>query len=760
MKIIVISSAYPSADNVYGDVFVHTRLKQYRSFADVSVVGYNNFLTTDRDFVYEGIPAMITSSLEKFYQHIRNVDADLIIGHFIQDVYIDFLISLKKPMIIFVHGFEVLSWRRRMMNYTKLGDFRYLIPYIFSNRRQLNKMRALMDHAAKNQNVPIHFVFVSNWLKTTVEQDFGLKVPFSHVIPNGIDTSLFSFREKTGEHRKRILLLRSFKAHNYANDISVDAILQLSKKPFFSELQFTICGEGYLFSRLTEPLKQFPNVTLQNYFIENKNIASLHSGYGIFLCPSRLDTQGVSMCEAMSSGLVPITSPIGGIPEYATDGVSSFQSLDATGVAEKIEYLFYHPEVFLQMSSAARAAIEAKCTITQTIQQEMALIQSMQQERNPGTTYQQCTHCVLDTNDDPKLTFDEQGVCSYCNMYRLKEPDVVKKGAAAKEELAKIVLAIKEAGKGKPYDCILGLSGGLDSSYVALQAHKLGLRPLAVHFDNGWNSELSVKNIQNIIQKLNIPLYTLVVDWEEFRDLQVAFLKASVVDIEMVTDHAIIATLYRLAIKHNIKYILSGTNFVTEAILPPNWIHRKADYVHINALNTKFGGKPLETYPLLDLKTRLRADFMKIKSVSILNCLQYNKEDAREQLIETLGWRNYGGKHHESVFTRFYQEYILPRKFKVDKRKAHLSNLICSGQITREQAFKELEKKADEALLKSDYEFVTKKLNLTTEEFEKIMHTPPIPHDHYPIEKEIYDRKPYLKVIRPLWQWFKRTVSS
>lgn len=373
-----------------------------------------------------------------------------------------------------------------------------------------------------------------------------------------------------------------------------------------------------------------------------------------------------------------------------------------------------------------------------------------------STTIITCTQCILSTADDPAIAFDEKGVCNYCRHYKKHEEEVARKGTVNTEGLAALVSTIKEKGKGRPYDSILGLSGGTDSSYVALQAHKLGLRPLAVHFDNGWNSELSVKNIENIVQKLNIPLHTLVVDWEEFRDLQLAFLKASVVDIEMITDHAIVATLYKLAIENDISYILSGTNYVTEFILPPHWVHRKADYIHIRALQEKFNGRPLKTYPVYDLKTRVRAQFKGIQSVSILNYLPYNKEAAKQELFQTLGWRDYGGKHYESIFTRFYQGYILPRKFKIDKRKAHLSNLICSGQLSREEALAELAKPVyDEELLRSDYDFVIKKLGVSQATFEQWMNSPPVPHTAYPVEKEIYERVPVLKILKPLWQWFK-----
>lgn len=375
--------------------------------------------------------------------------------------------------------------------------------------------------------------------------------------------------------------------------------------------------------------------------------------------------------------------------------------------------------------------------------------------------YEQCTYCILDSHDDPHLTFDSKGVCSYCQTYKEQQHNFVKTGAEGVSELKALIEKVKQSGKNKKYDCIIGLSGGVDSSYLAMKVKKWGLRTLAVHFDNGWNSELAVKNIEQIISKLNIDLYTLVIDWEEFRNLQLAFIKASVVDIEMITDHAIIATLYKLALEHDIKFILSGSNFVTEAILPQHWIHHKADYIHIKALQKQFNQKSLTTYPLLDLKLRMRAELSGIQSVSPLNLIPYAKEGAKKELQEQIGWRDYGGKHYESVFTRFYQGYILPKKFKIDKRKAHLSNLICSGQLTREQALSELAKPIyDERLLKTDYEFVLKKLELNAVQFEEIMSTPPKKHSAYPIEREIYDRVPALKIVKPFWQYVKRKIRN
>ena len=302
------------------------------------------------------------------------------------------------------------------------------------------------------------------------------------------------------------------------------------------------------------------------------------------------------------------------------------------------------------------------------------------------------------------------------------------------------------------------MSGGVDSTYLCLTAKRLGLNPLIVHFDNGWNSELAVKNIENIISKLGFDLYTFVVDWNEFKDLQLAYLKASVVDIEALTDHAIIGTLYRLAAEYDIKYILSGYNIVTEGVLPSYWVWNKTDHANIKDIHKKFGSVSLKTFPLFTAKQK-RFDMVRkgIEVINLLNYLPYNKKKVKEAITEELGWRDYGGKHYESVFTRFYQGYILPVKFGIDKRKAHLSNLIFSKQIEKPEALAELEKPIyDAQVLKDDYEFVLKKFDLTTEEFQAIMKAPRREHTEFEVEKGIFEKYPLVKALKPIGNMVKK----
>lgn len=342
--------------------------------------------------------------------------------------------------------------------------------------------------------------------------------------------------------------------------------------------------------------------------------------------------------------------------------------------------------------------------------------------------YAICVRCVMDTSD-PDITFDEQGVCSHCRDYDRMVRQTVERAARGERqaELDAVVERIKQAGRGHEYDCIMGLSGGVDSSYVAYTAKKLGLRPLAVHFDSGWNSELAVNNIENIVTKLGIDLYTHVVEWEEMRDLQLAFFKASVANCDTPTDHAFPAVLYREAARHGIKFLLSGTNYATEFILPPAWGYSSSDKRQLMDISRRFGRVKLQQYPRIGFF----AQYMwypyvrRIKTVRLLNYLPYNKNEAKKTIAAELGWRDYGGKHYESVFTRFFQGYYLPVKFGFDKRRAHLASLINSGQMTREAALEELSHPTyDSALQQQDKEFVAKKLGVHTEELNALFAQP------------------------------------
>lgn len=381
-------------------------------------------------------------------------------------------------------------------------------------------------------------------------------------------------------------------------------------------------------------------------------------------------------------------------------------------------------------------------------------------DKDPG--YRQCAITVMDNIVDPDIRFDKDGVCNYYHEYQAAAREGVFTGKLGEDKLAAMVDKVKRDGKGKPYDCLIGLSGGVDSTYVAYLVKQLGLRPLAVHLDNGWNSELAVKNVENIITKLGFDLYTLVVNWEEFRDIQLSYLRASVVDIEVVSDHAIFSTMYKLAREKNIGAIISGTNIVTEHIMPPSWLYQKMDFANLKDIHNRFGKVKLKTYPSFDFKKYVYySAVLRLTPVSILNYVPYNKKDVKEVIKRELGWRDYGGKHYESIFTKFYQAYILPEKFRIDKRKAHLSTLICSGQIPREEALAELAQPIYNPVeLKADKEYVLKKLGLSEEEFERIMGLPVKKHQEYKSDRKLKDS--YMNLLiktAPIRKKVKKIIS-
>ncbi len=359
--------------------------------------------------------------------------------------------------------------------------------------------------------------------------------------------------------------------------------------------------------------------------------------------------------------------------------------------------------------------------------------------------YQVCTRCIMDITD-PNIIFDENGVCNHCHDHdRLIKQRVIS-GKAGIEYLETLVKKIKNGGKNKPYDCIIGVSGGVDSTYVAyVVKKKLGLRPLAVHMDNGWDSELAVKNIEETLKHLEIDLHTEVLNWEEFKDLQVSLLKASTPDSETPSDHAIYAVLGNIAEKMKVKYILTGANVRTETHLPRAWSQGHFDWKYLYSIHKQFGRIKLNTFPNLPFFTYYRR-LLTQKRVDILNYTDFNKTEAMKFLEEELGWRYYGGKHHESIYTRFYQGYILPTKFGYDKRRSHLSSLVCSREITRIEALEKIKAPTyAPSLQEEDREYVAKKLGLGDEEFEKIMKAP---------KKNFHDYPSYGRTLEsPLFRW-------
>lgn len=341
--------------------------------------------------------------------------------------------------------------------------------------------------------------------------------------------------------------------------------------------------------------------------------------------------------------------------------------------------------------------------------------------------YQRCSRCVMDTTDS-KITFDAQGVCDHCRNFDKKIKPYWKPQENRYDELEKIAAKIRKEGKGKDYDCILGLSGGADSSYLAYIAKEImHLRPLIFVVDTGWNLNVAVENIEKIVKGLNLDMYTHVVNWKEMSDLQLSFFKASISSCDNPQDHAIFAAMYNYATKHHIKYILTGSNNSTEFIRPPvEWIYMN-DVVLLKDINRRFGKRQLKDYPLCGiLKYKiLYKYFYGMSRIYPLDYVVYDKDAAQEFLHEKYGWTKYENKHYENVFTRFFEGYYLPHKFGFDTRKNVLSNQILAGTMTRECALEILEKPPyDPEQMELDKEYVAKKLGITAKEFDEIIALP------------------------------------
>lgn len=338
------------------------------------------------------------------------------------------------------------------------------------------------------------------------------------------------------------------------------------------------------------------------------------------------------------------------------------------------------------------------------------------------STYQICTNCVMDTSDS-QIVFDENGVCDHCKGFKSDVLPNWHPNDDGKSMFRDVVEKIKIAGKGKDFDCIMGMSGGLDSSYLLhLAVTEFNLRPLVFHVDGGWNTDIAVNNIQMLVDKLGLDLYTEVINWKEMQDFQLAFFKSGVPHLDIPQDHAFIATLYHFANKYNVKYIINGGNYATECVRNPlEWLYYGTDMAQLRDIQRRFGTIPLKTYPFSSIlfhKVYLR--YIKgVQVVKPLNYLPYTKEHATEVLSKTYGWRPYPQKHFESRFTRFYEGYWLPTRFGYDTRRVQYSSLILTGQMTRQEALLKLEQPAyNTATIDEDFEYIATKLGITVAELK------------------------------------------
>lgn len=356
--------------------------------------------------------------------------------------------------------------------------------------------------------------------------------------------------------------------------------------------------------------------------------------------------------------------------------------------------------------------------------------------------YQICSNCVMDTTDSA-IVFDEKGVCDHCNTFYTQVQPNWDTGEKGQQALARMVEGIRKAGKGRDFDCIIGMSGGIDSSYLVYAAKEvLGLRPLVFHVDAGWNSQIAVNNIERLVDGLGLDLFTEVIDWEEMKDLQRAFFRSGVPHIDTPQDHAFFATMYKFAVRHGVRHILTGANLSTECIRNPlEWMYFQSDVRQIRDIHRRFGDRPLTNFPLSPiLWHKVWLPYVRgIRVLRPLNHMPYIKAEARQLLMDRFGWQPYPQKHFESRFTRFYESYWLYERFGFDVRKVQFASLIVTGQMTRDEALEELKKLPyDPATIHQEIEFVANKLDISSDELMGYMTQPKKTYRDYANQQEIY----------------------
>lgn len=357
-------------------------------------------------------------------------------------------------------------------------------------------------------------------------------------------------------------------------------------------------------------------------------------------------------------------------------------------------------------------------------------------------TFQICTNCVMDTTDSA-IVFDDAGVCDHCRTYYKEIQPKWNIGARGDAELSSMVDEIRKSGRGRDFDCIIGMSGGVDSSYLVYAAKKImGLRPLVYHVDAGWNSQIAVNNIQRLVEGLGLDLFTEVIDWEEMKDLQRAFFRSGVPHIDTPQDHAFFATMYRFSSQHGVKHILTGANYSTECIRNPlEWMYYQSDSRQIRDIHQKFGERPLQRFPLTSiLWHKVWMPYVRgIRVLRPLNNIPYVKSEARQLLMDRFGWQPYPQKHFESRFTRFYESYWLPERFGYDVRKVQFSSLILTGQMSRDEALAELANPPyDSQTIGQELEFVSNKLDISVDELKGYMLLPKRSYRDFKNQEELY----------------------
>jgi N-acetyl sugar amidotransferase len=524
----------------------------------------------------------------------------------------------------------------------------------------------------------------------------------------------------------------------------LDRLVEVLEKIEDIEIVWHIIGYGFepyesqFLTFLHEKLKSKKNIEYKFHGqLAKHQVISFLENEPLDLIVNCSDTEGipVSLMEASSAGIPAIAFDIGGIPSVLIDNYNGFLLKYDKG--RNIENLENALRKFTSLS------IDGRFRFSENAKKNWSeLFNSNQNYKNlarllKGEIYKPdiifCNKCIITSEIYPNIILDRFGVCDICNIVETKNTEIEKR--RSNNYLTNLLDDIKAKKGNNKYDCLLGISGGVDSAYLALKVKEWGLNPLLVHIDTGWNSELAVDNIKSLIDQLGFELYTVVIDWNEIQDVVKAFMRASVIDIDWANELSAQASLNKVAAKFKIKHILTGHQVATEGWMPSNIVHFKLDLINFKAIHRRFGERRLKTYPTIGFaRTYYYEKIANIKFYNPLDYIPYVKEDVKKILSEQYGWRDYGHKHYENIFTRFYQGYILPTKFKVDKRIFHYSAMIVSGQLTKEKALELIKNNPYDNLqqLDDDKEFVMKKLGFTNEEFEKILNAKPKSHLDYP----------------------------
>ena len=476
-------------------------------------------------------------------------------------------------------------------------------------------------------------------------------------------------------------------------------------------------------------------------FVDPEQLPSVLQHAHLFIFASSCENMPNTLLEAMAAGLPIACSNRGPMPEVLGEAGTYFDPEEPASIARAVEQLLDSKD--LREASAAKArSLASAYSWTRCGGQTWRYLRDTMRSAGKTRPYQVCTKCVMDTTDS-KIEFDANGVCDHCRTFYRDVLPNWRTDESGQRELRSLVANIKKAGRGKDFDCIIGMSGGIDSSYLTyVAATELGLRPLAFHVDAGWNSQIAVNNIEKLIDKLGLDLYTEVIDWEEMRDLQLAYFKSGVPHIDTPQDHAFFATMYKFAEQHHVNYILTGANFSTECIRNPvEWMYYQSDSIQLRDIHRRFGTKPLVNFPTTSvLRHKIVLPYLKgIRVVRPLNYIPYSKQGAIDLLTEQFGWQPYPQKHFESRFTRFYEGFWLPTRFGFDTRRVQFSSLIVTGQMTPAEALAKLAPPAlADATVRQEFEYVATKLGISVQELEGYLHAPKKSYRDYKSQEAFY----------------------